>query len=342
MAKAVKLADIAGKLGVSTVTVSKALSGQKGVSEPMREKIKQLADEMGYKPPSAMKQQRQAKSYNIGVLVSDRYLDKYDSFYWKMYQCVATKAVQKDCFTMLEVINTHAEQTLEPPKLLEEERVDGVIIIGRPRQEYLKMLYRYKKFPMVFMDFYDDNEEVIDSVISASFNGAYTMTNYLFGLGHTRIAYVGTLMYTESITDRYFGYCKALMEHHVPVREDWIVKDRDEENGIIGLEHKFVLPKEMPTAFVCNNDVSAYALIKALEENGYRVPEDVSVVGYDDYLYPEFGDSRITTYAVDMGEMSKIALQCLIRKIENTTYTENLHIVPGKLVVRETAKKLDK
>ena len=68
----------------------------------------------------------------------------------------------------------------------------------------------------------------------------------------------------------------------------------------------------MPTAFVCNNDVSAYALIKALEENGYRVPEDVSVVGYDDYLYPEFGDSRITTYAVDMGEMSKIALPCLI------------------------------
>ena len=73
-----------------------------------------------------------------------------------------------------------------------------------------------------------------------------------------------------------------------------------------------------------------------------NMPEDVSVVGYDDYLYPEFGDSRITTYAVDMGEMSKIALQCLIRKIENTTYTENLHIVPGKLVVRETAKKLDK
>ena len=130
MAKAVKLADIAGQLGVSTVTVSKALSGQKGVSEELREKIKTLADEMGYKQPSARRREHAVKSYNIGVLVSDRYLDKYDSFYWKMYQCVATKAVQKDCFTMLEVINTHAEQTLEPPKLLEEERVDGVIIIG--------------------------------------------------------------------------------------------------------------------------------------------------------------------------------------------------------------------
>lgn len=340
MVKAVKLADIAQKLNVSVVTVSKALSGQKGVSEELREKIKDLADEMGYVPIHSA-QKNKNNSYTIGVISLESYFAKFASFYWKMYQEVATRAVKKNCFTMLEVINTHAEEALEPPKLLEEERVDGVIIIGRPRQEYLEMLYRYRKFPMVFLDFYDDNEDMIDSVISASFNGAYTMTNYLFGLGHTKIAYVGTLMYTESITDRYFGYCKALMEHHVPVREDWIINDRDKDSGIIGLEHKFVLPKEMPTAFVCNNDVSAYALIRTLEDNGYRVPEDVSVVGYDDYLYPEFGDSRITTYAVDMGEMSRIALQCLIRKIENTSYTENLHIVPGRLVVRDTAKKLN-
>ena len=273
MVKAVKLADIAEKLNVSVVTVSKALSGQKGVSEELREKIKDLADEMGYVPIHS-NQKNKNNSYTIGVISLESYFAKFASFYWKMYQELATRAVKKNCFTMLEVINTHAEQTLEPPKLLEEERVDGVIIIGRPRQEYLKMLYRYKKFPMVFMDFYDDNEEVIDSVISASFNGAYTMTNYLFGLGHTRIAYVGTLMYTESITDRYFGYCKALMEHHVPVREDWIVKDRDEENGIIGLEHKFVLPKEMPTAFVCNNDVSAYALIKDIAHSIQQIRPD--------------------------------------------------------------------
>ena len=74
MAKAVKLADIAEQLGVSTVTVSKALSGQKGVSEAMREKIKQLADELGYKQPSAVKKEKSVKSYNIGVLVSEKIL----------------------------------------------------------------------------------------------------------------------------------------------------------------------------------------------------------------------------------------------------------------------------
>ena len=74
MAKAVKLADIAEQLGVSTVTVSKALSGQKGVSEAMREKIKDLAEEMGYKQPSAIKKEKVQRTYNIGVLVSDRNL----------------------------------------------------------------------------------------------------------------------------------------------------------------------------------------------------------------------------------------------------------------------------
>ena len=91
MAKAVKLADIAEKVGVSNVTVSKALSGQKGVSEEMREKIQKLADELGYKQPSAARKESiRRQSYNIGVLIQESYLDKYDSFYWQMYQQVST------------------------------------------------------------------------------------------------------------------------------------------------------------------------------------------------------------------------------------------------------------
>lgn len=340
MVKAVKLADIAKEVNVSVVTVSKALSGQKGVSEELRARIQELADEMGYVPVHGTSKTKD-KTYTIGVISLESYFAKFASFYWKMYQELATRAVKKSCFTMLEVISTHAEEALEPPKLIKEERVDGIIIIGRPRQEYLKMLYRYKKIPMVFMDFYDDDaQERVDSVISAGFYGAYTMTNYLIGLGHTRIAYVGTLFYTESITDRYFGYCKALREHGLALRDDWVIEDRDPDNGgKIGLDYHFTLPREMPTAFVCNNDISAYALMKKLEDSGYRVPQDVSVVGYDDYLYPEYGDSQITTYAVDMAEMSRIALHCLMRKMEHANYCENLHVVSGKLIVRSSAQK---
>ena len=132
MAKAVKLADIGERLGVSTVTVSKALSGQKGVSEELRARIKELADEMGYKQPSAQRREKAGRSYNIGVLISERYLDKYDTFYWQMYQQVATKAVTKECFTLMEVLNVQMERECELPKMVQEQKADGYIIVGRP------------------------------------------------------------------------------------------------------------------------------------------------------------------------------------------------------------------
>lgn len=340
MVKAVKLADIAEKVGVSVVTVSKALSGQKGVSEEMRTRIKELADEMGYTPIHTAQTGRM-RSYTVGVVTFETYFARFASFYWKMYQELATRAVKKNCFSMLEVISNYDEEYLVWPKLItENQKVDGIVVIGKPKTAYLKMLYQNKKIPMVFVDFYDD-EEIVDSVISASFNGMYRMTEYLIKNGHSQIAFVGSLMFTESITDRYFGYCKALMENGIEVRPDWIIKDRDYNDGVIGPEYRMKLPKEMPTAFVCNNDVTAYSLIRQLEERNYHVPEDISVVGYDDYLYPEYGDSRITTYMVDMGEMSRIALSCIIKRIENIYMNASVHIVNGRIIERATVKKLN-
>lgn len=131
MAKAVKLADIAERVGVSTVTVSKALSGQKGVSEEVREKIHSIAKELGYQQPSAARKSQNQKSYNIGILISERFLDKYESFYWQMYQSVATRATAKECFTMLEVIGMSEEENGRMPKLVQERKVDGIIVIGK-------------------------------------------------------------------------------------------------------------------------------------------------------------------------------------------------------------------
>lgn len=242
---------------------------------------------------------------------------------------------------MLEVVSGSDEQNLVMPKLItENQKADGIIIIGKPRKDYLKLLYLNKKIPMVFMDFYDD-EDIVDCVVSAGFNGMYRMTDYLIKNGHTRIAFVGSLMFTESITDRYFGYCKALMENGIEQRQDWVIKDRDYGDGLIGLNYRLQLPKDMPTAFVCNNDVTAYALIKQLQEENYRVPEDISVVGYDDYLNTEFGDSEITTYSVDMGEMSRIALSCIVKRIENVSMAARVHIVNGWLIERSTVKNIN-
>ena len=341
MAKAVKLADIAGKLGVSTVTVSKALSGQKGVSEVMREKIKQLADEMGYKQPSALRQEKQPKSYNIGVLVSEQYLDKYDSFYWKMYQCVATKAVQNECFTLFEIITRESEQETNLPKIVLEQKVDGLIIVGRLSSAYLKMLHENASIPIVYLDFYDDVSSN-DAVISNSYYGSYLLTNYLFAQGHTKIAYVGTLLFTGSITDRYFGYAKSMMEHGVPIRDEWVIPDRDMQYGSIDFEGKLEKLQEKPTAYECNSDLTASKLIKQLEDQGYRVPDDISVVGFDNYLYPGLCDVDITTYEVDMNEMAQKTIHILLKKMNGEHYKQGISIVEGRLVEKNSVRAWNK
>lgn len=340
MAKRIKMADIATELGVSTVTVSKALSNQKGVSEEMREKIKILANQLGYKQPSAIKKLNKYGSYNLGIIVPDRCFGKYESFYWLMYQEVATKAVQKECFTMLEVISSEQENNLELPKLMTEKKVDGIILIGRPNNDYLARIREEETIPVVCLDFFDESSNC-DAVISDGYYGTYMLTNHLFDQGHEEIAYVGTLLYTSSITDRYFGYHKSMMEHGKKVKEEWVIDDRDWETGdVTGFNMK--LPPHMPTAFVCNCDLAASTLIRTLKEKGYNVPEDISVVGFDNYLYPGLCDIEITTYNVNVKEMARKSLDILMKKINNELYKSGVNIISGNIVYKQSVAKKNK
>lgn len=342
MAKAVKMADIAKVMGVSTVTVSKALSDQKGVSEELRAKIKEKAEEMGYKTATALYRERTGTSvsYTFGVIVSDRFLAKYESFYWNLYQEVATAALQKGCFTMLEVLKAEDEDNLVMPKLLHEKKAEGLIIIGRLRKGYLDRLLEQTDIPYVLLDF-TDSDGAYDAVISNSYFGMYRMTNYLFEMGHRKIAFVGNVFFTDSITDRYFGYMKSLNEHGVEVRKDWIIDDRNQQTGRSDAGFVWKLPKEMPTAFVCNNDVAAAMLVKELEQKGYQVPQDISVVGYDNYQPPGLCDIRITTYEVDMKEMAKQTVKIMIRKISGEVYKQGVTIIDGRIIYKDSVRKIE-
>ncbi len=338
MAKTVKLADIAEKVGVSTVTVSKALSGQKGVSEEMREKIKQLADELGYRSPSENKRQTTEKQYNIGVIIQEVYLDKYDSFYLTMYQELNKRAVARGCFTLLESMSRESVLSNVMPLLVQEKKVDGLIVVGDMTQTYMEHLEAEAGIPVVCMDFYNDTIN-LDTVISNSFYGTYALTNYLFQMGHKKIAYVGTVGTTNSITDRYFGYAKSLLEHHIEVRKDYVIDDRDTKTGRMDLDKYYQLPEDMPSAFVCNCDLAASYLIRKLRANGYRVPEDISVVGFDNYLFPGLCDIGITTYEVNIGEMARRVVHKIVRKIANENYTAGVFIVDGHMVIKDSVTR---
>lgn len=336
MGKSVKLADIAKQLNISTVTVSKALAGKSGVSLELRDKIKELANELGYKRPTIAL--TETNTYNIGVLVSELYLEKNTSFYWELYQNVVTHAAKKDCFTMLEVLSLEDEKNLVISRMVREKKTDGIIVIGRINKQYLTLLKENCDVPLIYLDFYYDSPND-DFIISDSFYGTYIMTNYLFDMGHKNIGFVGTVLATSSITDRYFGYSKSLLEHGLKPREDWILDDRDS----ITKDLKIELPEELPSAFVCNCDRTAYELMRILVKKGYRVPEDISVVGFDNYYIPVVSDVdvRLTTYEVDMKEMARKSIHIMRKKLHKEQYKSGITMVQGRIVIRDSVKKLN-
>ncbi|MDO4617274.1 MAG: LacI family DNA-binding transcriptional regulator [Lachnospiraceae bacterium] len=336
MAKIVRMKDIGEKLGVSTVTVSKAFSGQKGVSEKLRAEILKTAQEMGYEPPASRKE-RTGISYNIGVLIASRYLDKSSSFYGQMLQHVTTEASGRNCFTMLETITDEMESECMQPQCIKSGNIDGIILIGYLAEHYLETIESICSLPMIYLDF-SGNMRGRDCIISDSFYGAYQLTNYLCDNGHREIAYVGTVLSTSSITDRYLGYMKAMMEHHCEIRPEWIIDDRRTDNGLIDPEHLLQLPEQLPTAFFCNCDLAASHLLRKLEARGVNCPSDVSIVGYDNFTYDEFSDVSFTTYEVDMKEMSRKAVSNLIHKLNGEYYRRGVIIIAGKMIEKGSVK----
>lgn len=333
--KNVTMSDIAAELGCSTVTVSKALSDKDGVSDELRQRIKQKANEMGYRVSYFSKTSKEALTYNIGVLVAKRFISDASAFYWVVYRYIVELLQKQSYYGILEVISEKDERAGLMPNSVTDKKIDGIIVLGQFSDPYVENMLS-AQLPIVFLDFYSSRSDV-ETVLSDNFFGSYSITNYLINNGHRRIGFIGTITATSSIQDRYMGYYKSLLEHGIPLRDDWIIDDRDGE----GVNFKSIsFPDEMPTAFVCNCDGTAYQVINQLKSMGYRIPEDISIVGYDNHIYSTISNPRITTMDINCYHMSSEAVEILVKKIRDRNYHCGRILVTGKLLERDSVKNL--
>ncbi len=338
--KAVTMSDIAKVMNVSTVTVSKALGDRDGVSVELRERIKQKATEMGYRVHAGSHGAKDGLTYNIGIIVAKHFISDASSFYWIVYRNIVELLQNQNYYGMLEVVDnrsmTDPNAIEEIPNTVLDHKVDGLIVLGQLSEEYIDRLMTHN-LPTVFLDFYGSREDA-DAVLSDSFYGAYMLTSHLIENGHRRIGFLGSISSTSSIQDRYLGYYKALLENRIPLRQDWVIGDRSNESDIFP---EFTLPKEMPTAFVCNCDETAYKLVNQLKAAGYAIPDDISVVGYDNHIYSTICNPRLTTIDVNSRVMSAEAVDIILHKIRDGNYRRGRTLVTGKLVRRGSVKNLN-
>lgn len=335
VAKAITMKDIADKLNISKVTVSKALSDKEGVSDDLKAKIKLLAGEMGYRYNASAQAIKSGFSYNIGVVVAERFTGDYRSFYLTFYQFVTKELDKYKYSSIFHVLSEEDEQNLVLPRCYYDRKVDGLIILGQVNSEYIEILNSCE-VPIIFLDFYDEHTEV-DSVVSDNFYSAYELTNYLISKKHRNIAYLGSITSTSSIQDRYLGYYKSLLEHKIVLDKSYVIDDRDEKGHSIDI----IYPDPMPTAFVCNCDRVAYELIVHLQDQGYRIPEDVSIASFDNDIYSTLSTPQITTVDVNMGEMAITVAEMILNKIDNPERKYGRMLVKGNIIYRDSVQKLN-
>lgn len=338
--KETKLEDIARELGISVVSVSNALNDKKGVGEELRRKVKEKAEELGYKLPQASPK-KEMKAYSIGVMIAERYVKEFPSFYMDVYRQLAHAAAKKGSLTLLEIVDIGKEELQYRSNFFSNMKIDGIVFVGEMNRRFIREVRSSKKIPVVGVDFYDLDEEM-DYIITDSLHGMQCVTQKLIDAGHRDIVFVGNPYATKSIMDRYMGYCKALKMNGIEESAERIVYDRNNEWQNAGIE--FDLPENMPDAFAVNCDKSAIYLIDKLRKKGFRVPDDVSVVGFDHLGVAVPEGLSLTTYENDKKALAQTCLHTLIKKMEKNSGSdfvlEGIQIVDGQFVEGNTVKKI--
>ena len=318
--------DIAERVGVSAVTVSKALAGKPGMSDAVRRQIEKTAAEMGYRRDEA-ERGRSGSRLDIGILVPDRYFEP-ESFYAVLYKRLVQVLAEHGHFALMELLTAEAEEALAMPELLRSGRVSGLILLGQPDKPYCRMITR-QPVPVVLLDFYDEQAGA-DAVVGDNSYGCYRLTSHLIRNGHSEIGFVGNYHATSSIMDRYLGFCRAMLSNDLPIREEWILPDRDIRSTLTELK----LPDKLPTAFVCNCDLVARRLIAKLAERGLRVPEDISVTGFDDFETGPEAEPPLSTFRVDTDSMIELAVQLLVQRCAGDRRPFGRTVIGGQPIYR--------
>lgn len=321
MSKKTTMQDIANYLNISRMTVSKSFNDDTDIPNETKERVFEAAKLLGYKYIGS-------NPLQILVLIPEIYFTETEAFYSAIYKKLNEKANNKNVLLYLKIVSQY--EMKNNLINIEDEKKDGIILLGQ-----FELAYVYKildlKIPTVCVDFYYDELE-IDSVVSNNINSAYVATKYLIKQGHKNIEFLGTINSSLSIMDRYIGYYKAMIEHGMELDKLNVISDRDENGHIID----FDLPNNKTTAVVCNNDHSAYLLINKLKESNISVPNDISIIGFDDVLYSTISNPQITTMRVSRGYMASEALKLIMRRIKEKNAKRINMTLECEMVIRDS------
>ncbi len=312
----VKLYDIAQASGVSLTAVSLALGDKPGISQETRVRILEMARSMGYRFKTPVTSSAVKAIKTVGLLVKSSPDDEPHAnyFYSQIIAGVESACRQMGINLMYANLPVNNENyPLEIPPLLEKGEVDGLLLAGTFVDVSLGLILESRGCPIVLVDSYS-SKATYNMVLSDNVSGAYQATEFLIQKGHNHIGFVGghDLAY-PSFRDRRVGYRKALERYDIGPGyfADCMLNRSDIAGAVLNL----VKQQEQITGLVCINDVTAISAMYALIEAGIRVPQELSIIGFDDIYLAETVVPSLTTMRVNKQIMGRLGVQLLLNQV---------------------------
>ena len=329
----VSIKDIARLARVSHPTVSRALQNSPLVHPKTAERIRRIAEEAGYRASAVARGLVTRKTRTIGLVVTT----VADPFAGEVVCGIEETANAHGYSVFLADSNTDPERERRVVQEFAERRVDGILVQSSRVGALYFTLLREVKVPIVLVnDQYPG--EFVHSVTIANEQGMRMVVEHLIGLGHRRIAYMGDRNGYQSDTERLAGYRAALEAAKIPMPLELIVHGNGKPDGAMQPMQALLALKEPPTAVCCYNDMSALGAMRVIRARGLRIPEDISVTGFDDLFFAAYTNPPLTTVHQPMRRMGKLAMESLIKLMAGEKSVAQIRI-DAELVKRESTAR---
>lgn len=328
----VTIKDIAKAANVSTATVSKVLNKKdQRISAETRNLVLKIAKEKNYIPNSMARSLVTRKTNTIGLILPDI----TNPFFPELARGAEDRANESDYMLMFANTDDDADKENRYLNMLAEKMVDGIILTQSANKEGNAEVLNGLKLPLVLIDRDIELENIRGKVLVDNFQGAYDGVSYLINKGYRRIAFITGPFSTTTSKERLNGYEKALEDFGIAV--NWSLIFEGEYKGQWGEEAtKVLVKKNMPCdAIFCGNDLIAVSVIKTLKKSGYKVPEDVAVLGYDNIQLSEMIEPALTTVNQPVYEMGYQAAELLINILEDNIQEKTIKL-KSNLVLRSS------
>jgi len=327
------LKDIAEKVGVTESTVSRVLNGVPKASKETIEKVFRVAEELNYTPNQIARSLVKQKTHVIGLVISDI----YNQYFAAVTGGIEEIASLHEYSLIISTTGGREKEELKYINILKEKRVDGIIFMsGRMPESCLKAL-RETSIPTVVVARKIDDS--IPSIHIDNIKESYKAVEYLIELGHEKIAMIsGTFEDVESGYNRFIGYKKALEDNGLPFREEYVAEgDFRLATGKVAMK-RFLNLKELPTAIFAGSDEMAVGAIKAIKEVGLNVPDDISVIGFDNNIISQACDPELTTVGQPAKSLGKKAMGMLYNMMSGERLEERTIYLPCELITRGSTR----